>query len=191
MIKYNQSIYSIVKRGRFYYFPRKRKPIQRNYFAYKHLKTLSNKSLNSMFKRFKFIKKNYQPGIYAIFLKDDKNGRGRFKLGRCLYVGQSTNIKRRKFQHIECIKEAKNHIRKGLRRSLDNKYYCMAKDELNGNKLIFISVWEADKKEWKTLNKEQYRELLCLYEQWAMDILKPKYNVLASRKSNDWRKDGV
>lgn len=181
MIKEQKSIYTIKKRKGRYFFINKRNSIPKTYFAYKHLKLLSNHSRRSALRYCKHVRGSY-PGIYGIFLKE--KGRNRLNLGKCLYIGQSTNIKRRKSEHMECINKAIKELSKGRPHTLSSKYYKIAKNIISGEKIIFVTVFSFDKREWSKLDLDQIRELMCLYEQWAMDTYKPSYNFLASRMTD-------
>lgn len=183
MENYKKSIFSIKKRKGKYYFKGKRTPIKRSYFAYKHLRTLSNNSRRSALRFCKHARGSY-PGIYGFFLYE--KGKNRLNIGKCLYIGQSVNIKRRKREHEEAIKIAINELKNKdpWLYTLDSKYYKIAKNIISGKRVIFICVYQINKREWSKLNLDQARELLCLYEQWAMDTYKPKYNVIASRMTN-------
>lgn len=184
MISCKRSIYTIVKRDRRYFFIRKRTPIPRTYFAYRYLKDLTNNSYRSMLMKCKYIRRD-TPGIYAIFEK--KKDKNRLNLGRCLYVGQTVHLKRRRKEHEAQLKEAKKHIKTDkpyYLRHLDYKYYKMAEMELSGKTLLFVCVKDFENKEWSQYSLEEALELLCLYEQHAIDVLRPKLNSIASRTTD-------
>ena len=131
------------------------------------------------------------PGIYGIFVKDGDS------LGKCLYVGQSVNVKNRIACHKRNIVKASNQV-KGCRAKskktknwkkliknykVDKKYYILQDYKLSN--LKFVTLIPIDNKKFEKLNQTEKNNLLCILEQLEMDVFKPKTNTFASRPSGN------
>ncbi len=191
-----KGIYRIYKRNGKYFFNRNKKPIDRNspyYFLKPYFGVLTNRTRSYNEKQISNISSN--PGTYGIFLRD-RNKKN--QLGKCLYIGQSTNVRQRIATHKKNIAQASNQI-KGARaqskrkykdwkklipkekRKLENKYYVMAQWYMKD--LKFVQLSKVDKKTWNSLSDEQRKILLSMLEQLGMDAFSPATNTFASRPS--------
>lgn len=191
-----QGIYRIYKRNGKYYFNRSKKPIDKNskyYFLKPYFDVLTHKTRQFQEKQVSTISES--PGVYGIFVRD-RNKKN--QLGKCLYIGQSVNLKRRIAQHKKNIVTASNQI-KGIRlkakknyrdwkkmvpkekRKVENKYYIMSQYYMKD--LKFTPIVKVDKKYWNKLTEEQKKLLLCFLEQVELDTFKPESNTFASRPS--------
>lgn len=106
-------------------------------------------------------------GTYGIF----KKGRGN-SLGRCMYIGQSINIKCRVDQHIEKISMAQNKFP-----GLPTMYYNLS--DIGLPNLKFMKLISID----KIMEIEQLYECLSILEQYSMDCFQPELNVIAARNT--------
>ena len=160
--------------------------IDKNHYLYPYLKRLTKKTRKA---QEPYIQKiSAKPGIYGIFVR---NGA---KLGKCLYVGQSINIKQRVYQHRECFKKAQRHIigiRMHNKRASINqikqlktefKYYKMA-NKYKLSDLKFVRLMNVPYNQ-KQLSYEQYKDILTYAEQAMIDAYKPSLNLFAARPSN-------
>lgn len=131
------------------------------------------------------------PGIYGIFVI---NKRKKNRLGECLYIGQSVDVKTRIQQHKECFKTAQRHINgkrlhnKKLKLSdinnykVEYKYYKMAFDYKLSD-LKFVKIIYIDKSYQQKLSEKEFKELLTFCEQAEMESFNPILNTFAARPS--------
>ena len=184
--KLRTPIYRIHYRNGAYYFNKDKKPLSKDYFMKPYYKVLTHKTpaYNKQF----IGNITATPGIYGIFEKK-KDG----SLGKCLYVGQSYNIKNRVSQHRKNFVTASNHI-KGLKAhskhqiiiitkyKVEAKYYMMARDYYLKD-LKFVSLYKIDKKTWQKYTKEEQKLCLTFLEQAMIDTWNPSLNIIAARPS--------
>lgn len=191
--KLKKPIYRINKRNGKYYFNMNKKPLEDNYFMKPFYDVLTHKNPNYEKQFMCNITKN--AGIYGIFERDPSKKDG---LGKCLYVGQSGNIKNRIEQHKKNFVTASNHI-KGLKAheqansknkiivipnyKVEAKYYMMAKDHYLKD-LKFVTLYKIDKRKWSKFSIEEQKLCLTFLEQAMIDTWKPKFNTFAARPSS-------
>jgi len=151
--------------------------ITKSHYLFPYLERLTNKSKQYQEQFMQRITES--SGIYGIFYDN-----------KCLYVGQSSNIKNRIHQHKECFKTAQRHLR-GLRlhkqrihlakinRKTDFKYYELA-NKYKLSELTFKKLFNVPKRK----NEFEYNELLTYAEQAMIDAYKPKYNTMSARPAD-------
>ena len=179
-------IYRLHKRGKFFYLGQRKKPISENSFIYPYVTILTNKS--KQFHKSTIGNISASPGIYGIFTRDKRNKNG---IGKCLYVGQSVNMRNRAKQHKKCLATASNHV-KGVRAhnkskvviltrfKTEIKYYLIIQD-YKIKDLKFVSLYRFSDKEFNKLTEYEQKILLTMFEQCMIDVYNPKYNTLAAR----------
>lgn len=113
------------------------------------------------------------PGIYAIF-KKDTNG----ELGKCLYIGQSFNIKHRCKEHIDNLYNAYG---------TEFKVLTMYKDLNNIGKdnIKFVRLFAISNKYWDKMDYEEKNLTLTILEDYFISSLKPKLNVIQARRTDE------
>ena len=193
--KLKRGIFRIYKRNRQYFHNRDKKPLPKDYFMKPLYQRLINRDRKYQEKYIGNITNG--PGVYGIFLRDrtKKN-----QLGRCLYVGQSVDVKRRVKEHKENIKIASRQVagvRAKAKKSDKNKSWkkLIPRDKLKTEKkyyeiaeyymkdLVFKELFKIDKKFWSKLDKEEAKTCLSYCEQLMMDTYKPKTNLFTARNS--------
>lgn len=113
------------------------------------------------------------PGTYGIFKRD---GRSSIDIGKCLYVGQSVDVRWRVGDHIDKVKRAS----KG-ENGLPHMYALLA--EIGIENIKFVRLMGIPKPLYSTMNKDEALEALSLLEQYGMDSFEPELNVTAARKT--------
>ena len=185
--KMKRPMYRIHKRANKYYVGNSKKPLPKDSYL---MKQGWNRILIHKNRKYamRFVSRiTNTPGIYGIFTRDKRNKHG---IGKCLYVGQSVNIKNRVKQHRDNLKEAKRHIISNHKRIPDSNkmnvakmYYYIAFD-YNLEDLKFVRLMSIDRRQWNKLSRIESLELLTFLEQYCMDSWKPKFNKIAARVTN-------
>ena len=121
------------------------------------------------------------PGTYGIFMR---NNRKNNKLGKCLYIGQSVNVKKRLSYHKNEIITANRYMKTGKGNVANTRkmYFGIGCHELKD--LKFVKLLSPTKEEWKKLNRIQKMQLLTFLEQYNMDMFQPMFNVSNARPSD-------
>lgn len=169
-------------RRRYKYYDKTGAIIDKKHWLYPYKELLCNTSRAFLIKHSNNITAGC--GVYGIFVRKPDNS-----LGKCLYIGQSVNVKNRVAQHKKCFKTAQRHLigcrvhnKKLTVKKLNNykvelKYYKMADkyklSELKFRKIIAINT--------KKLTEQQIKELLTYAEQHAIEVFKPQFNTFAAR----------
>lgn len=179
-------IYRIYYRDGKYFHNRNKKPIPKDSWLKPWLRILANKNI-SYHKRREEKEVTASPGVYGIFVGK-----------KCLYIGQSVNVQRRKGEHYKCIEIADKHLKRLKKKSkykslskllkrknakVSWKYYKIANNYSVDN-LTFKQLVRIKQKEWNSLTKYQRQTLLSYFEQLMMDIHKPTLNIVKARNSN-------
>lgn len=181
--------YRIHKRKNKYYFNKNKSPLPKNYFMKKYYKVLTNRNLAYQKKFIKRMTKG--PGTYGIFLRDK---RGKLGIGKCLYVGQSTDVVRRAGEHKKFIKIAAKDL-KNIKR-INKKLYLIDKGRLKVpllyyrlaeygiDNLKFVKLHSIDKSFWSKCSLKEAMMCLTFFEQLGMDAFKPRLNTVAARPTD-------
>lgn len=130
------------------------------------------------------------PGTYGIFVINYKATSGsnlaQKYLGKCLYVGQSVNVKARVADHLNKINVARKDKDKLLCQfpypKIPTMYYNLAKYPKERIKIVKLT--SIDSTTSRKMSKEELFESLVYLEQWGMDCFNPEYNVTAARRTD-------
>lgn len=125
------------------------------------------------------------PGIYGIFVRDRRT---KLKIGKCLYIGQSIDVKSRVKQHKDCFRIAKRHLNgiklhkkriylNKINYKTEYKYYKMAKD-YNLPQLKFVKLVSLPK---DFINSTHFKEIITYFEQSMINVYNPILNTYAAR----------
>lgn len=178
-------IYRIYYRNGSYYHNRNKKPLSKDTWLKPWLRTLANKN-KSYHKRREEKEVTSSPGVYGIFHNK-----------KCLYIGQSVNVQRRKNEHFRDIEIADKHLKRLKKKSkykslgkllkrtnakVSWKYYKIA-NNYSVDDLTFKQLVRIKQKDWNSLTKYQKQTLLSYFEQLMMDIHKPTLNIIKARNS--------
>ena len=182
-------MYRIHKRGNNYYFNKNKKPLPKNYFMSPYYRILIKRTAAYQKKFIGRITKG--PGTYGIFIRTN---RGKLKIGKCLYVGQSTDVSRRIKEHRDALKIASKdlHNVKKINKKLyliDRRklkvpllYYRLA--EYGATNLKFVKLQYIDKRFWQKLTLKEALTCLSFFEQLGMDAFNPELNTIAARNTD-------
>lgn len=187
--KMRTPMYRIHKRKNKYYFNKNKRPLPKDYFMKPYYKILTHRTVAYQKKYIGRITKG--PGTYAIFVRDKRSKLG---IGKCLYVGQSTDVARRAKEHQEAIKIATKDLRRVKR--LNKRIYLIDKRKLKVPllyyrlaqyglpKVKFVRLHKIEKSFWKKLTLKEALQCLTFFEQLGMDTFKPQFNTIAARPTS-------
>ncbi len=128
-------------------------------------------------------------GIYGIFVRDK---RYKNQLGKCLYIGQSRDVKRRVKEHKDSIKHAER-VLQGYRSHTKNFSISWIKD----NDIEFKYYRIADKYSLKNIKFVKIMSFcgiidscntLTYAEQHCIDEFRPLYNTVVAKPTENRKK---